>query len=59
MILKSSMGLTKSRCDIFSGTTQGWVCLGKLEEDEGINKDDDKREDHFGHTWVQMLHHLN
>jgi hypothetical protein len=43
MIFKSSMGLIKSRCDIFSGTTQGWVFLGILEEDEGIIKGDDKK----------------
>jgi hypothetical protein len=28
MIFQSSMGLEKSRCDIPSGTTQGWACLG-------------------------------
>jgi hypothetical protein len=37
------MGLIKSRCDILSGTTQRWVCLGRLEEDEGINEGDDKK----------------
>jgi hypothetical protein len=28
MIFQSSMGLGKSRCDIFSGITQGWACPG-------------------------------
>jgi hypothetical protein len=27
MIFQSLMGLRKSRCDILSGTTQGWACL--------------------------------
>jgi hypothetical protein len=26
MIFQNSMGLGKSRCDVLSGTTQGWVC---------------------------------
>jgi hypothetical protein len=26
MIFQSLMGLGKSRCDVLSGTTQGWVC---------------------------------
>ncbi len=27
MIFQSLMGLGKLRCDVFSGTTQGWTCL--------------------------------
>jgi hypothetical protein len=26
MIFQSSLGPSKSRCDVPSGTTQGWVC---------------------------------
>ncbi len=26
MIFQSLMGLGKSRCDVLSGTTQGWAC---------------------------------
>ncbi len=27
MIFQSSMGLGKLRCDVFSGTIEGWACL--------------------------------